>query len=65
MSKFMQSYNYIKNKHSNEKDKELEKTRVKCQRLHSYFHHMGDDMLEEMELKNGKICDESDYSCGG
>ena len=23
------------------------------------------DMLEEMELKNGKICDDSNYSCGG
>ena len=26
---------------------------------------MWDDMLEAMELKNGKICDESDSSCGG
>ena len=26
---------------------------------------MGDDMLEAMELKNGKICDDSDYACGG
>ena len=25
---------------------------------------MGDDMLDEMEWKNGKICDESDSSCG-
>ena len=25
---------------------------------------MGDYMLDEMEWKNGKICDESDHSCG-
>ena len=25
---------------------------------------MGYDMLEEMELKNVRICDDSDYSCG-
>ena len=24
---------------------------------------MGDDMLEEMEWENGKICDDSNYSC--
>ena len=23
-----------------------------------------DDMLEEMELENGKICDDSDSTCG-
>ena len=27
------------------------------------FDTMGDDMLDEMELKNGKICDDSDSSC--
>ena len=25
---------------------------------------MGDYMLDEMEWKNGKICDDSDSSCG-
>ena len=25
---------------------------------------MGYDMLDEMEQKNGKICDDSDYICG-
>ena len=25
---------------------------------------MGDDMLEAMELKNGKMCDESYSKCG-
>ena len=25
---------------------------------------MGDDMLDEMEWKNGKICDDSDSTCG-
>ena len=23
-----------------------------------------DDIMEEMKQKNGKICDDSDYSCG-
>ena len=26
---------------------------------------MGDDIMEAMELKNGKICDDSYHSCGG
>ena len=28
------------------------------------FDTMGDDIMEAMELKNGKICDESDNICG-
>ena len=28
------------------------------------FDTRGDDMMEEMEHKNGKICDDSDSSCG-
>ena len=38
--KFMQSYNFIKKKHRNEKDKEPEKIRVICQGFQSYFHHI-------------------------
>ena len=29
------------------------------------FYTMIDGMLESMELKNGKICDDSDYICRG
>ena len=36
----MQRYNITKNKHSNKKVKKIEESRVRCQRFHSYFHHM-------------------------
>ena len=36
----MQCYNLTKNKHSNKKVKKLGESIVRCQRFHSYFHHM-------------------------
>ena len=37
---FMQSYNVIKKKHSNKKEKEPEEIKVTCQHFHSSFHLM-------------------------
>ena len=40
LSKFMQCYNFTKNKHINEKVEKLGESRIRYQRFHSYFHHM-------------------------
>ena len=40
LSKFMQRYNFTKNKHSNKKVNKLEESRERCQCLHSYFYHI-------------------------
>ena len=40
MSNFLQSYNFIKKKQGNKKDKQPDKIRVRCQRFYSSFHHI-------------------------
>ena len=40
LSKFLQRYNFVHNKHSNQKVNKFGQSRLRCQRFNSYFHNM-------------------------
>ena len=40
LSKIIQRYNFTNHRHRNKKVNEFEEIRLRCQRFHSYFHHI-------------------------